>query len=121
MVTGPRIGRKRASEKVAHALRHSRFHGPATAWHGRKKEDDMSYPYPQDRRREQREKGDQPYTDAREAMSRQDAELQAQAEGYGEARNAETEEERRTHVEDEAKEHLKEIGDEVARKSKRGG
>ena len=29
----------------------------------------MSYPYPQDRHRDRKEKGEQPYKDAREAMS----------------------------------------------------
>ena len=30
----------------------------------------MSYPYPQDRNRGRKEKGDQPYKDARQAMTR---------------------------------------------------
>jgi hypothetical protein len=44
----------------------------------------MSYPYPQDRHRDRREKGEQPYKDAREALTEQDAQLQAQAEEFGE-------------------------------------
>ncbi len=38
----------------------------------------MSYPYPQDRHRDRKEKGEQPYKDAREAMSQNDAELRAE-------------------------------------------
>ena len=33
----------------------------------------MSYPYPQDRHRDRKEKGEQPYKDAREAMSQNEA------------------------------------------------
>lgn len=44
----------------------------------------MSFPYPQDRRRESREKGEQPYTDAREALAEQEARLRAEAEEFGE-------------------------------------
>jgi hypothetical protein len=44
----------------------------------------MSYPYPQDRHRDRREKGEQPYKAAREALTEQDAQLQAQAEEFGE-------------------------------------
>ena len=35
----------------------------------------MSYPYPQDRHLDRKEKGDQPYEDAREAYSEKQAEL----------------------------------------------
>lgn len=45
----------------------------------------MSYPYPQDRRRDIREKGEQPYKDARETLTEQESRLQAEAEEYGEA------------------------------------
>ncbi|MGH2531313.1 MAG: hypothetical protein ACRDJW_03300 [Thermomicrobiales bacterium] len=79
----------------------------------------MSYPYPQNRRREQREKGDQPYADAKEAMAQQDAELQAQAERLGEDQSAETDEERHDRFEVEAKEHLQDVGDEIARQAAR--
>ena len=44
----------------------------------------MSYPYPQDRHRDRREKGEQPYKDAREAMTEQESRLQAEAEEFGE-------------------------------------
>src|SRR3954447_1634190 len=39
----------------------------------------MSYPYPQDRHRDCKEKGEQPYKDDNEAMSQTDAELRANA------------------------------------------
>lgn len=35
----------------------------------------MSFPYPQDRHRDRVDKGEQPYQDAREALSQQDANL----------------------------------------------
>jgi hypothetical protein len=45
----------------------------------------MSYPYPQDRHRDRREKGEQPYKDSRQEMAETDAALQAEAEAFGEA------------------------------------
>lgn len=39
----------------------------------------MSYPYPQDRHRDRKEKGEQPYKDAKEAMAQERAEIDAQA------------------------------------------
>jgi hypothetical protein len=47
----------------------------------------MSYPYPQDRHRDRKEKGEQPYKDSREEMAQTDATMQAQAEAFGEARD----------------------------------
>jgi hypothetical protein len=70
----------------------------------------MSYPYPQDRRREQREKGEQPYKDAREVMAEQEADLKAEAEEYGEARAAEGDEERMHRLKAEAEESMREVG-----------
>ena len=70
----------------------------------------MSYPYPQDRHRDRKEKGEQPYKDAKEAMSQKSAELQTEAEAFGEARLAGTEEERRVALETEMKERLEEVG-----------
>jgi len=39
----------------------------------------MSYPYPQDRHRDRKEKGDQPYKDATEIFSQNQAELERDA------------------------------------------
>lgn len=41
----------------------------------------MSYPYPQDRHRDRKEKGEQPYKDARESMAMAEAELHQAASG----------------------------------------
>jgi CHASE3 domain sensor protein len=73
----------------------------------------MSYPYPQDRHRDRKEKGEQPYKDAREAMSQQEANLQAEAEGYGEAHHQESDEERMARLEQEAADRLAKVGEEV--------
>jgi len=73
----------------------------------------MSYPYPQDRHRDRKEKGEQPYKDAREAMTQQQADLQAEAEGYGEAHLRETDQERVSRLEEEAADRLNEVGEEV--------
>ena len=72
----------------------------------------MSYPYPQDRSRDKREKGSQPYQDAKEAMTQEDARLQAEAEAFGEAHPQETDEERRDRMADEARERLRQVGQE---------
>ncbi len=74
----------------------------------------MSYPYPQDRHLDRKEKGEQPYKDAKEAMTRSDAQLQAEAEAYGGARAQESEEERTARFEAEAEERLRRVGDELA-------
>lgn len=73
----------------------------------------MSYPYPQDRHRDRKEKGEQPYKDAREAMTQQQAELQGEAEGYGKAHLRETDEERVARLEEAAADRLNEVGEEV--------
>ena len=74
----------------------------------------MSYPYPQDRHLDRKEKGDQPYKDAKEAMTQTEARLQAEAEAFGEARRDETEEERNARVAAEAAEDLRRVNDQVA-------
>ena len=43
----------------------------------------MSYPYPQDRHRDRKEKGDQPYKDAKEAMAQQEAAETVEAQQDG--------------------------------------
>jgi hypothetical protein len=72
----------------------------------------MSYPYPQDRHRDRREKGDQPYKDEREAFARNDAELQTQAEEFGESRREESADQRLGRIEAEAEERLKSVQEE---------
>jgi len=70
----------------------------------------MSYPYPQDRNRDRKEKGEQPYKDAREAMSQNEADLQAEAEAFGEEHLRQTDEERVEQLESEAPEMLRKVG-----------
>lgn len=68
----------------------------------------MSYPYPQDRHRDRREKGEHPYKDAKEAFAQERAELQEEAEAYGEARIRSQEDRDRV-----AEERLAEINREI--------
>lgn len=70
----------------------------------------MSYPYPQDRNRDQKEKGEQPYKDARQAMTENDAGIQAEAEAFGEANLPQTDAERLEHLESEATALLRKVG-----------
>ena len=70
----------------------------------------MSYPYPQDRHLDRKEKGDQPYKDAREAMSQNEAQIQAEAEAFGEEHLHQTDEERVAQLEAEAPDLLREVG-----------
>jgi hypothetical protein len=75
----------------------------------------MSYPYPQDRHRDRKEKGEQPYKDAREAMRGQEATLQTEAEAFGEERFQQDEEERIADMAAEAEDRLREVGEARAR------
>ena len=70
----------------------------------------MSYPYPQDRHLDRKEKGDQPYKDAREAMSQNEADIQAEAEAFGEEHLRQTDEERMEQLESEAPDLLRKVG-----------
>jgi hypothetical protein len=70
----------------------------------------MSYPYPQDRHLDRKEKGDQPYQDAREAMSQNEANIQAEAEAFGEENLRQTDEERLEQLESEAPDLLRKVG-----------
>jgi hypothetical protein len=70
----------------------------------------MSYPYPQDRHLDRKEKGDQPYKDAREAMSQNEAQIQAEAEAFGEQNLRPTDEERMEQLESEAPALLRQVG-----------
>ena len=74
----------------------------------------MSYPYPQDRHLDRKEKGNQPYQDAKEAMAQTQAQIQTEAEAYGEARREETEEDRNARLAAEGQERLREVNQEVA-------
>lgn len=69
----------------------------------------MSYPYPQDRHRDRREKGDQPYKDARQAMAETEAAIQTEAEAFGEEALAQTDEERRESLEAVASDALRRV------------
>ena len=75
----------------------------------------MSYPYPQDRHRDRKEKGEQPYKDAREAMREQEAALQTQAEAFGEERLRQDEDVTTADMEAEAEDRLREVGESRAR------
>ena len=70
----------------------------------------MSYPYPQDRNRDRKEKGEQPYKDARQAMTESDAGIQAEAEAFGEAHLPPTDGERVERLEAEATTLLRKVG-----------
>ena len=70
----------------------------------------MSYPYPQDRHRDRKEKGDQPYKDAREAMSQNEVSMQAEEEAFGEAHLHQTDEQRMEQLESEAPALLRKVG-----------
>jgi hypothetical protein len=71
----------------------------------------MSYPYPQDRRREQREKGEQPYEDARETFTENEAEIRREASlPHHEPQPRSTED-----LEHDAEERFEDIGEDVAR------
>jgi len=72
----------------------------------------MSYPYPQDRTRDKQEKGEEPYRDARQALTESEAALQTEAEAYGEAHAHESEEERTARLESEAAESMRRVGEE---------
>ncbi len=74
----------------------------------------MSYPYPQDRHRDRKEKGNQPYQDAKEAMAQTEARIQGEAEAFGEAHQNETPEERASRLAAEAEERLRQVNEEVA-------
>jgi hypothetical protein len=70
----------------------------------------MSYPYPQDRHLDRKEKGEQPYKDAREAMAQNEASIQAEAEAFGEEHLRQTDEERMEQLESEAPAMLRRVG-----------
>ena len=74
----------------------------------------MSYPYPQDRHRDRKEQGEQPYKDARQAMSESEADIQTGAEAFGEANLRPDDAERTATLEEDVAATLRQIGDERA-------
>jgi hypothetical protein len=74
----------------------------------------MSYPYPQDRHRDRKEKGEQPYKDDREAMARRDSELRAESQEMHELLPQESQDECLARLEAEAAKQLKAVQDERA-------
>jgi hypothetical protein len=70
----------------------------------------MSYPYPQDRHRDRKEKGEQPYKDAKEAMAQQEAEVEGQitAQNAPDIGPTSTDE-----ISDEANERLRRVNEEI--------
>jgi hypothetical protein len=71
----------------------------------------MSYSYPQDRHRDRKEKGDQPYEDARETYAENEAEIERTAP-EGPDRGAPRSDEHQAH---DAEQRFEQIGDAVAR------
>lgn len=69
----------------------------------------MSYPYPEDRTREKRTKGDQPYEDAREAYGETEAEIERTAPLPDEQAMERSREEQ----EQEAEERFERIGEDA--------
>lgn len=80
----------------------------------------MSYPYPQDRSRDRREQGDQPYKDAKEEFAESEAQQQAEAEAFGEARAAEDEADRAARQQREAEEAIAKANEAIKRPSGSG-
>jgi hypothetical protein len=74
----------------------------------------MSYPYPQDRHRDRKEKGDQSYKNAKEAMSQNTVEQQIEEMAYNEAHQHETPEERLHRVEDKMADRFAEANREIS-------
>lgn len=75
----------------------------------------MSIRYPHDRGRDRQVAGEQLFKDAREALNQQEANLQAEAEGYGEEHSSDAGDgtEDKARQEEEAAKRLAEVGDEV--------
>jgi len=73
----------------------------------------MSYPYPQDRHRDRKEKGDQPYKDAKESLAGSEAEIRAHAAWEDGESSLLTEDERQELQEQQAGERFRKIGEET--------
>ena len=76
----------------------------------------MSYPYPQDRTRDKRTKGEEPYEDAREALAENEAELRRAVPNAEQQRAPRTDEEQ-AH---DAEERFETIGDDIAEERQEG-
>jgi len=74
----------------------------------------MTSPYPPNRSRGDQTQGDQPFQDAKEAMARSDAQIQGDAEAFGEAQRDESEEDRAVRVAAEAEDRLRAVNREIA-------
>jgi hypothetical protein len=72
----------------------------------------MSMPYPQDRHRDRKEKGDQPYKDAKETFTETEAQLRDKAPGQEDPDALLSQEERTALQEQQAADRLGKIGDE---------
>ncbi|HYH12091.1 MAG TPA: hypothetical protein VD789_07025 [Thermomicrobiales bacterium] len=70
----------------------------------------MSYPYPQDRHRDRKEKGEQPYKDATETFAQNEAEIEREAGRPEQERANRSVSER----ERDAEERFEEIGSDVS-------
>jgi hypothetical protein len=75
----------------------------------RQPEDNMSYPYPQDRHRDRKEKGEQPYKDDRETLAENEAELRNQARDDWPPDEDEGEEDRAERLRLEAQDRLESV------------
>jgi len=77
----------------------------------------MSYPYPQDRTRNKREKGQEPYLDARETLTQSEHDLETEAIAYGDAHQEADSDERRARLEAEMKQRFAAINREVVERA----
>ncbi len=73
----------------------------------------MSDFYPQDRHRDRKEEGEQPYKDARETLSENEAELRNRADEPWIAAEHEGDEARAERLKSEAEDRLKEVQSEI--------
>ena len=81
----------------------------------------MSYPYPQDRHRDRKEKGEQPYKDAKESLAQSSASIQAQEETFGaELRDKLAETENASRPSAETLSLMEQAGNEVRSAAERG-
>jgi hypothetical protein len=79
----------------------------------RRKERQMSYPYPQDRTRDKQTKGEQTYAEAREKLSESERDLETEAIAFGDAHQEADSEERRARLETEMEQRFAKINREV--------
>lgn len=77
----------------------------------------MSYPYPQNRHKDRRDKGDQPYKDAKESMRENEAELQENTDQNPDLGSGLSDEEQTALQEEAAEQRLAEVGKEEDRDS----